>query len=105
MRVAGVGRPQHMSALDHANRVRLARAALKRRVAAGKVSVADVVMDCPWEVESMSISNLLMSQKRWGHARARRLLLMIAIPENKRIGTLTDRQRMVIAEMLRAGGG
>ena len=36
----------------------------------------------------MAISDLLMSQKRWGRARCRRLLLSIGVPENKKIGTL-----------------
>ena len=38
---------QHMRALAQANRVRLARAELKRQVAEGETSVADVVLDVP----------------------------------------------------------
>ncbi len=48
----------------------------------------------------MSISDLLMSQKRWGRARCRRLLLSIGVPENKEVGTLTERQRLALAAML-----
>ncbi len=92
--------PQHLRALEHANRVRLARAELKRRVAAGDVQVADVVLECPWEAESMELSDLLMSQRRWGRARCRRVLLTLGLPENKQIGTLTDRQRRALAGML-----
>ncbi len=91
-----VAAPQHLRALEHANRVRLARAELKRNIGAGKISVADVLATPPQEVESMSISELLMSQRRWGRARCRRLLLSLGVPENKRIGTLTDRQRMAL---------
>ena len=36
--------PQHMRALAQANRVRLARAELKRQVAEGETSVAEVVL-------------------------------------------------------------
>ena len=36
--------PQHLKALERANRVRLARAALKRKVAAGERSAAEVIM-------------------------------------------------------------
>ena len=39
--------PQHMQALQQANAVRLARADLKRRVADGELSAADVVLDSP----------------------------------------------------------
>ena len=36
--------PQHMRALERANEVRLARAELKRRVAFGKIDVAEVIL-------------------------------------------------------------
>ena len=65
--------PQHLQALSRANEVRLARAELKRRVATGEISAGEVILD-PWEAESMSVSDLLMSQRRWGHQRCRRLL-------------------------------
>jgi hypothetical protein len=94
--------PQHLRALEHANRVRLARAELKRRIAAGDVCVPDVVLECPWEARSMELSELLMSQKRWGRERCRRLLLALGIPENKQVATLTERQRVALASMLSA---
>ena len=95
------GSQQHLRALEHANRVRLARARLKRRIGAGELPACEVIMSCPWEAHSMSVSDLLMSQKRWGRARCRRLLLSISVPENKQLGTLTDRQRLALAGMLR----
>jgi hypothetical protein len=96
------GAPQHLRALEHANRVRLARAELKRRIAAGDSCVSEVVLESPWEARSMELSELLMSQKRWGRERCRRLLLALGIPENKQVGTLTDRQRTALAAMLSA---
>jgi hypothetical protein len=93
---------QHLRALEHANRVRLARAEMKRDIGRGEASVAEVVLTCPWQAHSMSISDLLMSQKRWGRARCRRLLMSIGVPENKPVGTLTERQRAALAEMLRS---
>jgi hypothetical protein len=89
--------PQHMLALAQANRVRLARAELKREIAEGERSVADVVRECPWEAETMTISDLLQSQHRWGRTRCRRFLLAIPMSENKTIGSLTDRQRRDLA--------
>src|SRR6188508_590312 len=94
--------PQHLRALEQANKVRLARADLKRRVALQQTSVVDVIVDCPWQAESMSISDLLMSQRRWGRARCRRLLVSLGIPENKQVGTLTERQRLALAAVLTA---
>jgi hypothetical protein len=91
---------QHMRALAQANRVRLARAELKRQVADGETSVADVVLSCPWEVESMTISDLLMSQHRWGRTRCRRFLASISMSETKTVGSMTDRQRRALAAVL-----
>jgi hypothetical protein len=91
---------QHMRALAQANRVRLARAELKRQVADGETSVADVVLACPWEAESMTISDLLMSQHRWGRTRCRRFLASIPMSETKSIASMTDRQRRQLASML-----
>ena len=93
--------PQHMRALDRANRVRLARAELKREIADGTRSVADVVTERPWESESMSITDLLMSQHRWGHTRCRRFLAQMPMSETKTIGSMTDRQRSQLAARLK----
>jgi hypothetical protein len=91
-----------MQALAHANRVRLARAALKRSINRGDVRAADVIRECPWETESMSLAELLTSQRRWGRTRARKFLLALAISENKRLGTLTERQRQLLSHELEA---
>ena len=91
-----------MQALAHANRVRLARAALKRSINSGDTSAADVIRECPWETESMTLAELLTSQRRWGRTRARKFLLALAISENKRLGTLTERQRHLLSHELEA---
>lgn len=92
--------PQHMRALARANEVRLARAELKRRIGQGQVTVADVVLDAPWEAESMTVSDLLMSQRRWGTTRCRKLLQAVPMSENKTVGSMTERQRRALAELL-----
>ena len=56
--------PQHLLALQRANEVRLARAELKRNICSKELSAAQVVLECPWEADSMEISDLLMSQQR-----------------------------------------
>jgi hypothetical protein len=95
-----VAAPQHLRALARANEVRLARADLKRRVAEGQLNAADVILTTPWEAQTMSVSDLLMSQRRWGHTRCRKFLSGIPMSENKTIGTMTDRQRTALAELL-----
>ena len=97
--------PQHMRALERANLVRLARAELKRAIARGDLEASEVVRDCPWETESMTISELLTSQRRWGRTRARKFLMPLSLNENKQLGTLTSRQRRVLSTELAARTG
>jgi hypothetical protein len=92
--------PQYMQALERANAVRLARADLKRRVATGDISVAEVILTSPWEAESMAVADLLMSQRRWGYTRCRKFLQGVPMSETKTVGSMTDRQRRAVAQML-----
>jgi len=92
--------PQHMRALAQANRVRLARAELKRQVGEGETTVGDIVLECPWQAESMAIADLLLSQHRWGRTRCRRFLASIPLSETKTIGSMTDRQRRALSARL-----
>ena len=96
-----------MQALERANLVRLARAELKRAIARGDMDASEVVQECPWETESMTISELLTSQRRWGRTRARKFLLPLSLSENKQLGTLTARQRRLLSAELasRSTGG
>jgi len=66
---------------------------------------AEVVRDCPWQTESMTISELLTSQRRWGRTRARKFLMPLSLNENKQLGTLTPRQRAILAAELAARRG
>src|ERR671922_253791 len=78
-----------------------ARAELKRQVAEGEASVAEIVLSRPWEAESMTIADLLMSQHRWGRTRCRRFLASIPMSETKTVGSMTARQRRALAARLR----
>lgn len=92
--------PQHLRALARANEVRLARAELKRQVADGEITAAHVILECPWEAASMTVSDLLTSQRRWGSTRCRKLLQSIPMSENKTVGSMTERQRQALAGLL-----
>ncbi len=94
--------PQRLQALARANEVRLARAGLKRRIAHGEISAAEVILACPEAASSWSVGELLMSQRRWGITKCRKFLARNQIGELKQIGALTDRQRRVLAADLRA---
>jgi hypothetical protein len=93
-------RPQHMQALQRANEVRLARAELKRQVGEGAIAVDEVILTCPWEAASMTIAELLTSQRRWGTTRCRKFLAGIGMPETKTVGSMTERQRTLLAAMI-----
>jgi hypothetical protein len=92
--------PQHLRALSRANEIRLARSALKREVTKGTVSVGEVILECPWEAASMTIAELLTSQRRWGTTRCRKFLAAIGMPETKTLRSMTDRQRALLAKMV-----
>jgi hypothetical protein len=104
-RTASPEAPQHLRALARANKVRLARAELKRAIARGDTDVAEVIRSCPWEATSMNVAELLKAQRRWGRTRARKFLIPLQIGENKELGTLTERQRrLVMAELAKRSG-
>jgi hypothetical protein len=52
----------------------------------------------------MTVADLLMSQRRWGLTRCRKVLGQIPISETKTVGSLTDRQRRALALLLAPAG-
>src|SRR5438132_10955429 len=88
--------PQRKAALERANQIRLARAQLKRQIAGGNVSAANIIMDSPDEASSWAVWDLLISQHRWGTTKCRKFLLTNNISETKQLGQLTERQRRVL---------
>jgi hypothetical protein len=92
--------PQRFQALERANRIRLARADLKHRIARGEISAARVILDCPEEADSWPIGELLACQRRWGTSTMRKFLSRNRIAETKPVGALTERQRELLASLL-----
>jgi hypothetical protein len=95
-------RPQHVRALERANQVRRARALIKRRIATGDLTAAEVILSHRWELESMRIGEVLLSQRRWGRTRCERFLVSVTMHANKSIGSMTERQRIAVAALLTA---
>jgi hypothetical protein len=93
---------QRMQALQRANEIRIARATLKRQIAAGRTSAAQAILSGPPEIEGMAVIELLRSQRSWGQARCRGLMRAIPLSENKTIGSMTDRQQRLLLAMLQA---
>jgi hypothetical protein len=91
---------QRRLALQRANEVRLARAGLKRRLAAGDLFVPQIILACPQEATRWRLGELLMSQPGWGRQRARKFLERNQLSELKPIGQLTARQQQLVAGQL-----
>jgi hypothetical protein len=96
-------RTERVRALERANQVRSARAIMKRRIASGELTAAEVILTHRWEIDGMSIGEILLSQARWGSKRCREFLDGVAMRENKLIGSMTERQRTAVAALLIAG--
>ncbi len=83
-----------------ANEVRRLRAELKRQIADGTVSAAEVLLNPPSAAGRWSVAELLMSQRSWGRAKCKKCLARAEINESKLIRDLTERQRRLLARDL-----
>jgi guanylate kinase len=94
---------QRASALERALEVRRERAALRVALKSGQVSGVDIVAGAvgagAWH--GVRVRWLLESLPGVGAARADSIMVRLAVPEGRRLGGLTDRQRK---ELLRALG-
>jgi len=96
---------QHMIALEKANDFRRRRAALKREIKAGEVTLSDFLLEEPPEwLGGEPIGRLLRAAPRVGVTRARKLLAEEGIRENRLVGKLTKRQRLILYLALRRIG-
>lgn len=87
-------------ALARANHIRGARAVLKHRLRAGEIALADVILRRSADIDTMTVEELLRSQRGWGPKRASKLLRAAVLSENKTIGSLTERQCTSLVQVL-----
>jgi hypothetical protein len=95
-----VNGPQRLRALRRATHVRIARADLKRRLRCGEVAAADAILRGSRDTDTMTVADLLLSQPGWGPTRCSRMLGSVSLPERKTLGSLTERQRVMLAAVL-----
>lgn len=104
--MTAISKQERISILQRANTVRLARAALKKRVHAGELRVPDLLREPPEEIRSLPVGDLMMWEFKAGYratvARSRmvQLLSRLLIPERKPVGGLTERQRLLLASRM-----
>lgn len=92
---------QQLDALAEANRIRLARADLKRAIRNGEVSAAEVLQtDFPDWLRGMVVGQLVQATHRVGRYRCLTILREAELVEQKELGWMTVRQRNVLSELL-----
>ena len=104
---AGAGVPdrsreQRLVALEQANEVRTARAALKKELAAGKVELVQILADPPSCMRTARVRDLLLVLPKIGSVKAARILAHCGIAHSKTLGGLTERQRGELVNVFRA---
>jgi hypothetical protein len=94
---------QRLRALERANHIRTVRANLKRRLRAGEEGAAEVILRCSRDTDTMTVGELLGSQWGWGARRSALTLRSVSVSERKTLGSLTERQRVMLAAVLTRG--
>lgn len=92
---------QRLVALRRANEVRLARAQLKKQLAAGSRRIEDILVEAPELVRGARVYDLLLAVPKLGRARVSRLLRHCEISETRTLGGLSERQRSELIASLR----
>jgi hypothetical protein len=93
---------QRMTALRHANEIRIRRAQIKKDVKARRLNVAALIASPPADLETMKVFPLLLAAPKIGRVKANKILTMHRISPSKTIGGLSHRQRVELAIALAA---
>lgn len=91
---------QRMDALEVANEIRSYRAILKKDIKAQRVSVVDLLLDPPEDLDTMKIQDLLISVPKLGRVKVNKLLQTCRVSPSKTVGGMSDRQRVEMVAML-----
>ena len=101
MALPNLSEADRKKALEKAAKARQARAELRQKIKAGKVSFADVMKmsDVPI-VARMKVSTLLESLPGYGKAKAAKIMQELEISESRRVQGLGARQREMLMQRL-----
>jgi guanylate kinase len=78
----------------------MARAQLKRGLAAGRIALANVLTDPPPCAQTAKVRELLLALPGVGPAKANRVLAHCRIAPTKTVSGLSDRQRAALTDLL-----
>lgn len=80
-------------ALEEANRVRFARAATKRGLKSGELSIYELLMDPSEELKGAKVEEMLLSVRGVGRIKVTRILREAGVSRSKTLVGLTYGQR------------
>lgn len=92
---------QRLVALEKANRIRCARAALKLAIRDRELDAWAVIDEPHQDYLTMRVYDLLLAVPKFGPTKARRLLLSHHVSQSKTLGGLSRRQRSELVAALR----
>ncbi len=93
-----------MEALRKANEIRTERAALKRKIKSGEVSIIETLQNPPHFLETAKVFDLLLVVPKYGRVKATKLLTKCRVSQAKTVVGLSERQRTEIIEALERNG-
>jgi hypothetical protein len=92
---------QRRAALKEANRIRLARAQLKRDLKAGREDVVVHLLNPPDWLLTAKVFDVLLALPGLGRVKVNRILSWSHVSPSKTVGGLTDRQRDAVVRWVR----
>jgi hypothetical protein len=69
---------------------------------AGELAPADAILCGSSDTDTMTVAELLRSQRGWGPKRSSKVLRLLSLSERKTLGSLTERQRTSLVGVLRS---
>jgi hypothetical protein len=94
---------QRREALEAGNVIRMKRAGLKRELQLG-AKLSSVLAVSPEWLATMKVLDLLGAQRQWGMGKATKTMWRLDIWQGKRVGGLTERQRLMLVDELESLG-
>lgn len=92
---------QRLTALARANDIRIKRASVKRELKAEQVSFLELLGNLPDYLTTAKVYNVLLATPTYGRVKVNKILSRCAIPPNKAMGSLSERQVRALRDALR----
>lgn len=91
---------ERKTALEEANRVRFARASVKRDLKSGKLKIYDLLMDPSPELKGAKVEEMLLAVRGMGRVKVTRILRDAGVSKAKTLVGLTYGQRDRLIKVL-----